>query len=49
MPTIIRFTHKGDFSKTTKFLKRAKSIVKMSDLEKYAKKRCRSIGVSDAG
>ena len=38
MATILRFTHKGDFSKTTNFLKRAKSTVKMSDLEKYAKK-----------
>ena len=38
MPTIIRFTHKGDFSKTTNFLKRAKHAVRTSDLEKYAKK-----------
>ena len=38
MPTIIRFTHKGDFSKTTKFLGRAKKAVRYSDLEKYAKK-----------
>lgn len=38
MPTIVRFTHKGDFSKTTKFLQRAKRVVRMSDLEKYAKK-----------
>jgi hypothetical protein len=38
MPTIIRFTHKGDFSKTTNFLKRAKKAVRYSDLEKYAKK-----------
>ena len=34
----IRFTHKGDFSKTTKFLKRAGNAVRFSDLEKYAKK-----------
>ena len=38
MPTIIRFTHKGDFSKTTKFLGNAKRAVRYSDLEKYAKK-----------
>ena len=38
MPTIIRFTHKGDFSKTTNFLGRAKKAVRYSDLEKYAKK-----------
>ena len=37
MPTI-RFTHKGDFSKTTKFLTRAKNSVRLSDLEVYAKK-----------
>ena len=35
---MIRFTHKGDFSKTTKFLERAKRIVRISDLDKYAKK-----------
>ena len=34
----IRFTHKGDFSKTTRFLERAKHIVRRSDLDKYAKK-----------
>ena len=34
----IRFTHKGDFSKTTKFLTRAKNSVRLSDLERYAKK-----------
>ena len=34
----IRFTHKGDFSKTTKFLTRAKNSVRLSDLEIYAKK-----------
>lgn len=34
----IRFTHKGDFSKTTRFLQRAKQVVRLSDLDKYAKK-----------
>ena len=34
----IRFTHKGDFSKTTKFLERSKQVVRRSDLDKYAKK-----------
>ena len=34
----IRFTHKGDFSKTTMFLERAKHVVRLSDLDKYAKK-----------
>ena len=35
---MIRFTHKGDFSKTTRFLARAKHAVSARDLEKYAKK-----------
>ena len=34
----IRFTHQGDFSKTTRFLQRAKQVVRISDLDKYAKK-----------
>ena len=34
----IRFTHKGDFSKTTKFLTRARNSVRLSNLERYAKK-----------
>ena len=35
---MITFTHKGDFSKTTKFLERVKRVVRISDLDKYAKK-----------
>ena len=35
---MIQFTHKGDFSKTTKFLYRAKRISLSSLLEEYAKK-----------
>ena len=34
----IRFTHKGDFSKTTKFLERVKQPVRRSVLDNYAKK-----------
>lgn len=34
----IRFTHKGDFSKTTKFLTRVTHTICRSDLERYAKK-----------
>ena len=34
----ICFTHKGDFSKTTKFLQQSKQAVRLSNLEKYAKK-----------
>lgn len=35
---MIRFSHKGDFSKTTNFLERVKRVVRISDLDKYAKK-----------
>lgn len=34
----IRFTHTGDFSKTTRFLKRSTKVVNRNVLEKYAKK-----------
>ena len=34
----IRFKHSGDFSKTTRFLERAKQVVHKSTLDKYAKK-----------
>jgi hypothetical protein len=34
---MIGFRQKGDFSKTTKFLKRAKNGVRISDLERYGK------------
>ena len=36
--SVIRFTHKGDFSKTTKFLERAKHVMGNSKLDVYAKK-----------
>ena len=36
--SMISFTTKGDYSKTTKFLTRAKNVVRRSVLEKYAKK-----------
>ena len=32
---MITFRQKGDFSKFTKFLERAKEVVKMGDLDKY--------------
>ena len=32
---MISFRHKGDFSKTTKFLKRAKNGIRLADLDKY--------------
>lgn len=32
---MIRFRHKGDFSKLTSFLERAKDAVKVGDLDKY--------------
>ena len=34
---MIRFTHKGDFSKLTRFLERIKEVVKLSDLDKYGR------------
>ena len=34
---MITFRHRGDFSKTTKFLERAKRAVRMSDLDKYGR------------
>lgn len=34
---MIRFTHKGDFSKLNRFLERAKNVVKMGDLDKYGR------------
>lgn len=34
---MINFRQKGDFSKTMKFLEKAKSVVKLSDLDKYGK------------
>ena len=34
---MISFSHKGDFSKTSKFLERAKAAVRMSILDKYGK------------
>lgn len=39
----ICFTHKGDFSKTTKFLRRARRAVTYSDLEKYAAKGVKAL------
>lgn len=32
---MIRFEHKGDFSKTSRFLKKAKDAIKLKDLNKY--------------
>ena len=34
---MITFTHKGDFSKTSRFLQNAKRAVKLSDLDKYGR------------
>lgn len=34
---MITFGQKGDFSKLTRYLEKAKSVVKLSDLEKYGK------------
>ena len=32
---MIKFTHKGNFSKFTSFLERAKNVVKIGELDKY--------------
>ena len=34
---MIRFKHKGDFSKLTRFLERAKEVVRMGELDKYGR------------
>lgn len=34
---MISFRHEGDFSKTTRFLEKVKSAVKLSDLDKYGR------------
>lgn len=34
---MIRFRHKGDFSKLTRFLEKAKETVKLGDLDKYGR------------
>lgn len=34
---MITFRHKGDFSKTTRFLERAKHAVRLADLDKYGR------------
>ena len=34
---MVRFRHKGDFSKTVKYLQRAKNAVTLQDLDKYGR------------
>ena len=34
---MITFRHKGDFSKVTRFMERAKNVVRMGDLDKYGR------------
>lgn len=34
---MIRFKHKGDFSKVTRFLERVKEVVHLGDLDKYGR------------
>lgn len=34
---MIKFSHKGDFSKTSRFLEKVKGAVKLSDLDKYGR------------
>lgn len=35
---MIKFSHKGDFSKTIRFLKNAKEAIKLDNLDKYGEK-----------
>ena len=34
---MIKFRHKGDFSKLTRYLEKAKEVVKIGDLDKYGR------------
>lgn len=34
---MIRFSHKGDFSKVMRFMERAKEVVRLGDLDKYGR------------
>lgn len=34
---MIRFEHKGDFSKTTKFLEKAKNVIRVGELDRYGR------------
>ena len=34
---MIKFRHKGDFSKTTRFLEKAKSAVRLSEFDRYGR------------
>ena len=34
---MIKFTHKGDFSKTSRFLEKAKNAVRLGELDKYGR------------
>ena len=34
---MITFKHKGDFSKTTRFLERAKHVVRLADLDRFGR------------
>ena len=36
-PFMITFRHKGDFSRLTRFLQRAKEVIHLSDLDKYGR------------
>ena len=40
---MVRFRQKGDFSKLSRFLERAKEAVKLSDLDKYGREGVRAL------
>ena len=46
---MIRFRHKGDFSKTTRFLERAKKAVRLEDLDKYGREGVAALASATPG
>ena len=46
---MIRFSHKGDFSKVTRFLERAKEVVHLGDLDKYGREGVAALASATPG
>ena len=46
---MISFRQKGDFSKVTKFLERAKEVVKLGDLDKYGREGVAALASATPG
>ena len=43
---MIRFVHKGDFSKTTNFFEKARERVKLGDLDRYGREGVRLLAAA---